>query len=386
MQSEQMTIRSGAELIAAAASDAGVNFFAGYPITPASSIYSAMLAELQSEGKVALGVSDEIGAVAMCIGAAMRGAKSMTASAAPGISLMIENIAYAFATETPLLIVVGQRLGPSTGAATQNAEGDISFVANLISGGYQIPVFCINSIYDAYNTTIKAINCSEALRCPVILLSEKDLLMSQFSLFESRLEKIPLQKRPEYLSGEMNKKEFKTYNFIETKDVPEFVAAGSQFEEPRVVVTASMHDKAGLLSKNSAEALEVLEHQKDKIEKNISDHLIYQEDYDSDAQIAVISFLATDLAAKEAVKKARTGGIKIKHLSLGTLFPIPEKQILDCIKGCSQVIIPEENQQGQYASYLEKYLKNQQVHRINAVGKMINPQLILEKIQELKNV
>ena len=169
-------------MIARAAIDSSVNFFAGYPITPASSVYTNVLNKLQNEAKVAMGASDEISALAMCIGASLKGAKSMTATSAPGLSLMVESIGYAFATETPVVIVLGQRLGPSTGAATQSAAGDISFVSNLISGGYQIPVIAPNSIFNCYEATRKAINLSETLRSPVILLTEKDVIMSNTSI------------------------------------------------------------------------------------------------------------------------------------------------------------------------------------------------------------
>ncbi len=399
-------ILSGAELISRAAVDAGVNFFAGYPITPASSIYAAMLSKLQASGKVALGVSDEISAISMCIGASMRGAKSMTASAAPGISLMVESISYALVTETPLLITVAQRLGPSTGAATQNAEGDLSFLSNMIAGGYPLPIIAINSPLIAYDLTIKAINVSEMLRCPVILVTEKDLVMSYYSFDTETLKPKQIINRPLYGSDPNNPNRsgvYKTYNFTELHEVPEFVAAGSQAEEPRVVITGSMHDKAGNLSKNSNEALELLEHHKSKIVDNLDKYLFYElntiiasqanviargEATKQSTDICIISFLATDLAVREALRDVIASEAKqsIKHLTLQTLFPIPEQLIRDTLKGCKHVIIPEENMNGQYASAISHILAETgiKVHRINALGRMIRPSEIKEAINACK--
>lgn len=381
MIKSKQIITTGAELIAEAAMDAGVNFFAGYPITPASSIYSAMLRRLQAEGKIAIGASDEISALAMCIGASMRGAKSMTATSAPGLSLMVESIGYAFATETPVLIVMGQRLGPSTGAATQSAEGDINFVKNLISGGFHIPVIAVNSIFNSYESTFNAINTAEKLRCPVILLTEKDIIMSQTNIDAARLaevkNKLKVIERP-YRQLEANGS-YKTYDFDRSEEIPDFVAAGIGGSE-RVVATASTHDKSGNLSKNSPEAIEVIHHLSDKIEKNIDQYSFYKLEKDSGAQTAVISFLGSNLLAKAAVKLARAQGKRVNRLSLNTLFPVPKKVIKEAIEGVSRVIIPEINLTGQYADIIAYLLKDKELIKINSLMDPIKPERILEAI------
>lgn len=407
MSKKQMQIVNGAEMISRAAMDAGVNFFAGYPITPASSVYSTMLKKLQAQGKVALGVSDEISAMAMCLGAAMRGAKAMTSTAAPGFSLMIESIAYAFMTETPMLIVLGQRLGPSTGAATQNAEGDISFAANIISGGYTIPVIAPNSIENCYETTINAINISEKYRTPVVLLTEKDIIMSFKNINPNLLPSID-----SYVAADLTDKEqlkqidgklkvidrkfynfedskvpFKTYNFNELNEVPDFIQAGAN--EFKVTITGSVHEKDGALSKTSPEAMEVLDHLNKKISNNIDEMSFYAEDYDfaesNEKTLTVISFLASDLSAKDAIKKARSKGVKIKHLTLYTLFPINEAVIKRAIKGSSAVIVPEENMTGQYADAVKHLLVDEdskiiELIKVNKIGSLLSPEEIFQEI------
>lgn len=367
---------SGAEMISRAALDAGVSFFAGYPITPVNAVYSSMLEKLQSCGKAGLGVSDEISAISLCIGASMRGAKAMTATSAPGFCLMIENLGYAFMTETPLLIVLGQRLGPSTGAATQNGEGDILLTANAISGGYHIPVIAPNSITACYELTIKAINISEKYRTPVILLTQKDILMSYRNIDSTSIPKIKVTNRKPF-DGEV----YKTYDFEKLTDVPPFIPAGSGKE--RVVVTGSTHDKKGTLSKNRPEALEVLKHLKAKIEDNVEDLSLYETDYQNGADICIISFLMTDLSCREAVKRARNKSIKINHLTLLTLLPIPEKVIREAAKKCETVIIPEENISGQYANLIAHLLEGKTIKKINKIGHLISPDEILKVVMEL---
>ncbi len=380
-------ILNGAELISQAAADAGVNFFAGYPITPASSIYTALLNKMQDLGRIAVGTSDEISALAMCIGASIRGAKSITATSAPGLSLMVESIGYAFATETPCVIIHGQRLGPSTGAATQSAQGDISFVRNFISGGYEIPVLAINSILDSYETTYKAINLSEELRCPVILLTEKDIIMSQSNIYTNKLEDIKKKQeaiqRP-YFDFNQQKEKYRNYEFDNLTDVPEFLAPGIGTKY-RAVVTASMHDKDGNLSKNSPEAFEVLDHLRAKIEDNVSKYSFYKLN-DNKAKISIISFLASDLSSKAAIRELEKENIKVNHLSLTTLFPILKDVIGDLAKKSDQIIIPEVNFGGQYAEMIRAIILEAnskcEIIKINSHADLISPLRIIEEVKK----
>ncbi len=111
-------------MLAEGALAAGCRFFAGYPITPASEIYEVMMRELPAHGGLALSAPDEISSLCYCVGASLRGLKVMTATSGPGWALMIETAQYALMTETPVVVALVQRLGPSTGGATQGAQGD----------------------------------------------------------------------------------------------------------------------------------------------------------------------------------------------------------------------------------------------------------------------
>ena len=126
----------GATAIARGALDAGCNFFAGYPISPATPLLLHMVRELPRLGGVAIQAEDEIGSMSMCVGAAMTGARALTATSGPGISLYSETIGLAIMGEVPLVIVDAQRMGPATGGATTPAQGDIQFVRWGNSGGY----------------------------------------------------------------------------------------------------------------------------------------------------------------------------------------------------------------------------------------------------------
>ena len=136
----KLALRSGNQMVAEGAIKAGCKFFAGYPITPASGIYKGLIDLLPVNDGIAVSSPDEISALAYCVGASMRGFKSMTATSGPGWALMIETVQYALITETPVVICVVQRLGPCTGGATQGGQGDILITEFATSGGFTIPV------------------------------------------------------------------------------------------------------------------------------------------------------------------------------------------------------------------------------------------------------
>ena len=134
------TLMDGNEAVARAAIDAGCRFFAGYPITPATSLFNAMLELLPNSGGICLQGEDQIASIGFCLGAAMGGLKAMTATSGPGISLMSEQISFAIGSEIPIVIANVQRLGPSTGSATRGADGDIQFLRWGNSGGLPVIV------------------------------------------------------------------------------------------------------------------------------------------------------------------------------------------------------------------------------------------------------
>ncbi len=168
----------GATAIARGALDAGCNFFAGYPISPATPLLLQMVRELPKVGGVAIQAEDEIASISMCIGAAMTGARTLTATSGPGISLYSENIGLAIMGEVPLVIVDAQRLGPATGGATTPGQGDVQFVRWSTSGGYPIIALAPSSVAECYSLTRRAFDLAERFRVPVFLMTDKEMFLS----------------------------------------------------------------------------------------------------------------------------------------------------------------------------------------------------------------
>lgn len=371
-------------MMAEGAIQAGCKFFAGYPITPATGIFKTMIDLLPANGGVALSAPDEISAIAYCIGASMRGSKAMTATSGPGWALMIESVQYALMTETPLVVALVQRLGPSTGGATQGGQGDVLLAEFCTSGGYTIPVLSPTNARECYELTILAFTWAEILRTPVVLLSDKEIGMTTESIDYSTLPDITSQNRPSNfgfreLGGYKRDQRRGTYYFDAPHEIPAFAPVGG---DRKVTATGSAHDKQGKLQKNSSETLDVLLHLEQKIRWRSDDFVAVKEDLQPSAKTLVISYGVTSRAARDAVNEARNSGEKVSFLSVQSLFPIPIKKLEQALEGVEEVIIAEENLRGLYRSVLERYCNGRKVVGVNKIGSMITPKEILSAIIE----
>lgn len=373
----KIKLRNGNQMIAEGAIYAGCKFFAGYPITPASGIYKGMIDMLPMVGGLAIPSPDEISAIAYCVGASMRGFKSMTATSGPGWSLMIETVQYALITETPLVIAVVQRLGPATGGATQGAQGDILFTQFITSGGYTIPVLYPTNPRECFELTVKAFNWAEKLRTPVVLLSDKEIGMTTETVDYTGLDILPVENRKYVNIDNGNLSDWKMYGFSDEKDIALFAPVGGKV---KVTATGSAHNMNGELKKNDPETIAVLKHLEEKIQAHKNELIDYELKENSDAKTLIISFGITGRTVREVFRRAEKLNKKVSILIIKSLFPIPEDLIKSISEKYERIIIPEENLNGQYRRLIQHLFINKEVIGINKIGSMITPQEILEKI------
>ena len=372
-------IRSGNQMIAEGALRAGCNFFSGYPITPASGIYSTMTDRLPARGGIAIGAPDEISALAYCVGASARGCKAMSATSGPGFALMIETLQYAIITEIPLVLALVQRLGPSTGGATQSAQGDVLLAEFCTSGGYTIPIFAPSTPAECYELTIVAFSWSEILRTPVIVLSDKEVGMTSESVDFWSLKDLDVIDRAKVSPGSPDfSRSFPTYQFAKAGDVPKFFPVGGEI---KVNMTGSAHNKAGVLQKNSPETIEVLRHLEEKIRSRSGDLAMTRLDRQDGADTLVVSYGSTARTMREAVVRARLLGRRVSSLAILSLFPLPVAKLQNALAGIRRVVVAEENLTGLYRNVITPYLGGVEVTGVNGIGRMITPEEILAAIE-----
>jgi 2-oxoglutarate ferredoxin oxidoreductase subunit alpha len=366
---------SGNRLTALGAIEAGCRFFAGYPITPSSEIYQTMMEELPRRGGLAVASPDEITALCACVGASMAGHRAMTATSGPGYCLMIETIQYAVMTETPVVVAFVQRLGPSTGGATQGGQGDVLLAEHCTSGGYTVPVFAPATAAECFTLTQVAFAWAERLRTPVVLLSDKEVGMTLEGVDVGALDRVPIAPRRPFEAGNTA---YAPYGRACDEEPPPFVPVGGDL---KVVATGSAHDAEGRLKKNSAEVLSLLRSLQRKVEAHAREMELVGEDLEPGAETLVVSWGITARAAREAVDRLRAAGRKTSYLQVRTLFPVPEAALARACAGVRRVVVAEENLTGLYATVLERYLKGLRVDRVNAIGSMIPPSAIVEAVE-----
>ncbi len=349
---ERIEFLNGAEAIARGAIAAGCDFFAGYPITPATPILLAMMQALPNVGGLAIEGEDEIASIGMCIGAATAGRRAMTATSGPGISLYSENIGLALMAEVPLVIVDVQRMGPSTGAATTVGQGDVHFVRWGTGGGYPLIVLAPDSIASCYTLTQEAFALAERFRLPVIILTDKELNLTRATVA------LPAPSRP-----------------------PRPPLTGEHFGEGKVLrVTGSTHDEEGNITKDPAKIEALNRHLWEKIAAHRHELEHVHLDLEEGAETLFIAFGTTARAMEEAVALGRKQGMHLSSATLHTLWPVPEQSIRQAARGVHRVIVAELNP-GLYVREIERLLaphgiEVRSLHRID--GKLIPPQDFLE--------
>jgi 2-oxoglutarate ferredoxin oxidoreductase subunit alpha len=361
----------GTTAIVRGAIDAGCTFFAGYPITPASGILMAMMREIPKVGGVAMQGEDEIASMGMCLGAAMAGATAMTATSGPGISLYSENIGLAIMGEVPLVIVDVQRLGPATGGATTVAQGDVQFVRWGTGGGYPVIVLAPSSVPESYSLTVKAFGLAERFRCPVFLLTDKELAMTLSAIDVDEYSAVGGAERRE-------KHEGLPYSWepIDAVEPMRRYGEGDAFR-----FTGSTHDEGAYITKNTAKVGALNEHLVAKIEAHRDEIEMVDTGLISGADTIVISYGVTAGAARAAVGRLRAEGVAVSSLVVQSLWPIPENALRSALDGVERIIIPELNM-GLYGREIERIAVGREVVGVNRIdGGLITIDEVMEAVR-----
>jgi len=360
----------GNEAVVRGALYAGCTFFAGYPITPATSILAKMLELLPPKGGVCLQGEDEIGSMGYCLGASMAGCKAMTATSGPGVSLYSEQLSFAVGSEIPLVIVNVQRLGPSTGSATKGADGDIQFMRWGNSGGLPLIVLSPVDVADCYTLTIQAFNLAERFRTPVFVASNKEIGLTRESIDLSTIDTPGVEERRGYIGPESD---FLPFHADAPDQAPPFVAVG---ESILVRQTSSTHGENGYITTDPEEIAAHRQRIKDKLELNIGSYSYFDYRAVEGSDTLILTYGVTARAARQVV--AEESGEKASLLILKTLWPVPEELILEKAGEFAKIVVLEMNL-GQYVHEVRRIIRDKPVVFFGQMnGALITPDQIRE--------
>src|SRR2546427_3668779 len=346
---------TGNEAICLGALAAGVKFLAQYPMTPASSILHWMASHGPPHGVVVKQVEDELAAMNMAVGAGFAGVRSVTATSGGGFSLMVEAIGQAGMTETPLVAILVQRSGPSTGLPTKTEQGDLNLALGAGQGDWPRAILAPRNPEECFRLTAQAFNLAEIYQTPIIVIS--DLYLGEgYRTVEKPDFNVPIVRGMSAANG-AEVKDFKRYRLTESGVSPRAIPGMKGYEF--VAATDEHMENSELISDVLAGIPEYVTernrmHEKrmrklDGLRKDTPPPELWGPD---DADLTLIHWGSTWGSAHEAIQNVKGRGIRVNSLEFPTLFPFHADATLALLKNVKQSLAIEGNYTGQFARLL----------------------------------
>ena len=347
---------------------AGIDFFAGYPITPSTEIMEHLATRLPETGGKFIQMEDEIASMCAVIGASLTGRKSMTATSGPGFSLKQEAIGYACMTEIPCVIVNVQRGGPSTGNPTHVSQGDVNQARWGTHGDHSIIALTASNHQDVFEVTVDAFNLAETYRTPVILLFDEAIGHLREKLVIPEEGELDVVSRLRTSLG--RDVDYHPYLPREDGRLPMSDFGG----EHKFNVTGLFHDMWGFPSNNPKVIRGLLRHITDKIENNVQSITRYKEHYLEGAEYIMVSYGSSARSAIHLAKERRERGEKMGVLELQSLWPFPSELVREKCAEARAVLVVEMNMGQVFAQVKGAVKKPGRVFLGNRIdGKLITP-------------
>lgn len=332
----------------------GGRFFAGYPITPATEIMEYLGRYLPPVHGVVRQAEDELAAINMVIGAAYAGARAMTSTSGPGLSLMTEGIGHAGAAEVPVVVADCQRVGPSTGEPTRHEQSDVAHLAHIGHGDFPRVLIAPGTVDDCFYLTVDALNVAEKWRLPVILVLDQALCQNSstvpgFDLSQVRLERgrrldaAAAAARPAYKYYELTPDGASPYAPPGTPGVT------SQ-------VTGNEHDEYGHVSVNPVNRVKMMRKRMEKLTQLESDLPLSRTFGDPNAKVGFIGFGSTTGPIREAQERLLARGRSTRYFQARTLFPVPKRELTAFLEPLETAYVVEHNYAGQFAGLIREAL------------------------------
>lgn len=340
-----MMLLNGNESLALGAMAAGCKFMAGYPMTPTSSIIEYMADKGRKFHIVVIQPEDEIAAINMAIGAGFAGVRAMTATSGDGFALMTEGFGLSGITETPVVIVLGQRSGPAVGLPTRMEQGELGFAIYGGSGEFPRAVLAQCTVEDGFHTAIRAFNLAEKYQMPVVVLSDHYLATSyqtvrKFDLSQVRIDRGQLisEENAAKLNG------YKRHQFTESGVSPRLVPLRGK---ALVVTDSDEHDEAGHTIEDIPTRNAMMLKRLRKIgglSSEIAAPLLHER---PGAEMTVVGWGSSFGAIREAAQMVEEEGLKVNIMQLNEVWPFPAQAVTSALASARRSVVIENNATGQ---------------------------------------
>jgi 2-oxoglutarate ferredoxin oxidoreductase subunit alpha len=378
MNKNRARLLQGNEAVVFGALAAGCNFYAGYPITPSSEIMELMSRELPVRDDVFIQMEDEIASLGACVGASLAGRKAMTATSGPGFSLMQENLGFACMAEVPVVVVDVMRMGPSTGMATNVAQGDVQQARWGTHGDHPAIALCPATVLECCELTVTAFNHAERFRTPVVLLMDEMVAHTREKVALPDPEDVEVINRRRPTVPPDWYVPYKTDGSL----IPNLADLGQGY---RYHVTGMTHDERGFPTRRADEAAPFYSRLFGKISRQFA-YIEQAKPFETeDAEVLIIAYGCMARSARAAVRLGRERGIKIGLLQLLSIWPFPRRAVTHAMTDKRAVLVAELNL-GQLKREVARVNQGRtHVLGLNKMdGTMITPEEILNRLREVK--
>jgi 2-oxoglutarate/2-oxoacid ferredoxin oxidoreductase subunit alpha len=349
----------GNDAIALGSLAGGARFMPAYPITPASEIMEYLIKKLPKFGGAVIQTEDEIAACTMAIGANYAGVRTLTASAGPGLSLMMEAIGLSGITETPLVIVDTQRGGPSTGLPTKQEQSDLMAMIYGTHGEIPKVVMAPSTVEEAFYDMVEAFNIAEEYQVPVIVLTDLQLSLGKQTVEPLQYDRIEIRRGKLDLNAEIQESEdkeyFKRYEVTEDGVSPRVIPG---MKNGIHHVTGVEHAETGKPSESPTNRKDQMDKRMRKLASMKFNTPVYKNTQHEDADILFVGFNSTRGAIEEAMVHFETDGYKVNHAQVRLLHPFPADEMKPLVEKAKHVIVLENNATGQLANIMKMNLGN----------------------------
>ena len=340
---KQIVITGNAAL-SMGATAAGLDFYAGYPISPATTVLVWMENYLWGEGRFVHQVASEIEAINAILGAGFAGKKAMTATAGPGFSLMSEGLGLAWMAEIPLVVTNVQRGGPATGLPTKSEQSDLMSCMHPAHGDIKMPVLAPGTIEECFYAGALATNWAERYQGPVILVSEFGLAERGENIRRPNLDEVSQESRATVSEGDTGKRYDSWDGSTPLPGMPTPGGPGAY------VANGSEHDEIGDTTHLPRHHVRLMERRFKKLGLLTGAHYEIE---NADADVIIMPWGSSKGPAREAYDRLCADGVDIGWVYSVALNPLPE-EVLSVLKSGKRVIVPELNYLGQWSALLRQ--------------------------------
>jgi 2-oxoglutarate ferredoxin oxidoreductase subunit alpha len=347
-------VMTGNHALAMGGAAAGVKFYCAYPMSPATGILIWMAARAKDLGIMVRQMEDEIAVINMAIGAAHAGCRSMCATSGGGFALMTEAVGAAAMMEVPVVVVLVQRAGPSTGVPTKTEQGDLWCALGAAFGDFPRLIVAPKNAPDAFNTVSELFNLTDRYQCPGIVLS--DLLISEgtYTVDPEELDFKPKIDRGELITEPApNGDGYQRYKITESGISPRALPGLEGYVH---VVATDEHDEDGVLISdeftNPHKRREMVEKRGRKfqdIEKRVAAPAL---EGPENAELTLIGWGSTYGVIREAIEQLKAKGVTANHLPIKWIVPFHAQAVTEILSRAKRTIMVENNYSGQFYRYL----------------------------------